>query len=129
MLRKILIICACVVCSPSYSQPDLPAAFTPEELRDQARTYVQVIEGKEPGSLEKTIKISQFYGYILGHLDAVTAKPTAEKIFIDCTKKSPNEVTLKAAKAILNSKLDRSEPVRFTAIFAVAAACNDKFWK
>lgn len=129
MLRTLVLICICTFSASSIAQSSPPAAFSQEELRDQARTYVVVVEKKEQGSLESAIKMSQFYGYIMGYLDSASGQPTAERLLVECTKKSPKEVALKAAKAILNSKLDRAESVRFTTTFAVGAACNDSFWK
>jgi hypothetical protein len=128
MLPKLLLASAAAAAA-SIAHSASPAAFTQEELRDQARTYVAVIERKESGSLESTIKMSRFYGYIMGYLDSASGQPNAERLFVECTKKSPKEVALKAAKAILNSKLDRAEPVRISTMFAVGAACNDAFWK
>ena len=129
MLRKLLLLCACSAAATGSAQSVPPAAFTQEELRDRARTYIAVVERKEQGTFESTLKMSQFYGYIMGYLDFASGQPSADQLLIQCTKKSPKEITLKAAKALLSLKLDRTEQVRFTTTFAVGAACNNSFWK
>lgn len=126
--ESIVILCAMLAAAIARAEESLPAAFTQEELRDQARIYVSVMDKKEQVNSESAIKMSQFYGYIMGYLDSKSGPPITNKLFTECTKKSPKEVVLKAAKVIVDSKLDRTESVRSTATFAVLMACTDDVW-
>ena len=123
------LLCGLVAATTIFAKEATPATFTQEELREQARVYVAVIDKKEKVSSESAIKMSQFYGYIMGYLDSISGPPSKNDLFVECTKKSPKEVVLKAARVIAQSKLDRTESVRFSVTLAIGAACSDEMWK
>ena len=113
----------------SANAQSVPAAFTQEELRDRASTYVDLIERKIPATLETGVKMAEFYGYVAGHMDSLIGNKKAEPQLIECMKtKSMREIALRAGIVIKTSKLNRTEPVQFSVTFAIFTACADPMW-
>lgn len=117
--------------SQAFSQDPVPS-YTPEQLRENATSFLAVRERKQSLTAEIRIRAAEFKGYVAGALDARTGefdRKGADPKLSECVRRKPVEVIAhRTAVGITSQPLNRSLPAPANLGISLYLACDDSMW-
>src|SRR5690606_9907261 len=88
---------------------DFVQTYTPEQFREMAIYYKQILEGKEFETVEPALKAMEFKGYVAGALD----NRERDSKLNECARRNTLAViAARTASVFASTPLDRATPAR-----------------
>lgn len=105
---------------------DFVETYTPEQFREMALYYKQILDGKEFETAEPTLKAMEFKGYVAGALDNRERNSNLN----ECVRRNTLAIiAARTASVYASTPLDRGIPAATTFWVALHFACDEETWK
>jgi len=129
---RIVFLAVSLFPAPLALSLDTVPSYTPEQLRENAASFLAVREKKKSVTTQTAVRATEFNGYVAGMLDARTGAFNAQDSdpkLGKCVRRKPvADIAYRAAVVITSKPLNRSLPASTNLALSLYLACEDSLW-